>query len=124
MHKDENNHDHCENCGNHDHDHEHHHHDHEEEMDIIHLTLDDDSTLDCGVLGIFEVEDKEYIALVPLEEEEGQENDALLYEYKDQEDGEFELSLIEDEDEFNSVVDAFYALFSDGEINFEEDEDK
>ena len=122
MHKDENNHDHCENCGNHDH--EHHHHDHEEEMDIIHLTLDDDSTLDCGVLGIFEVEDKEYIALVPLEEEEGQENDALLYEYKDQEDGEFELSLIEDEDEFNSVVDAFYALFSDGEINFEEDEDK
>lgn len=124
MHKDENNHDHCENCGNPDHDHEHHHHDHEEEMDIIHLTLDDDSSLDCGVLGIFEVEDKEYIALVPLEEEEGQENDALLYEYKDQEDGEFELSLIEDEDEFNSVVDAFYALFSDGEINFEEDEDK
>lgn len=115
MHKDDNNHEHCENCENHDHD-----HDHEEEMDIIHLTLDDGSTLDCGVLGIFEVEDKEYISLVPLEED-GEENEALLYEYKDQEDGEFELSLIEDEDEFNSVVDAFYALFSDGEINFEEE---
>lgn len=120
MDKHEHNHDeHCHNCGNHD----HHHHDHdEEEMDIIHLTLDDDSTLECGVLGIFEVEDKEYIALLPLNED-GSEDEALLYEYKELEDDEFDLSLIEDEDEFNSVVDAFYALFSDGEIDFEENED-
>lgn len=123
MDKHDNNHDHepCNNCGCNDHDHDHHHHD-EEDMDVIQLTLDDDSILECGVLGIFEVEDKEYIALLPLNEEET-EDGALLYEYKQLEDEEFELELIEDEDEFNSVVDAFYALFSDGEIDFEENEE-
>lgn len=126
MSKHDNNHEPCENCcGEHDHhhhDHDHHHHG-EEEMDIIHLTLDDDTTLECGVLGLFEVEDKEYIALLPLDED-GPEDEALLYEYKDLGDEEFDLALIEDEDEFNSVVDAFYALFSDGEIEFEEDEEE
>lgn len=121
MDKQDNNHEHCNNCGCSDHDHDHHHH-HEDEMDVIQLTLDDDSTLECGVLGIFEVEDKEYIALLPLGEDEA-EDEALLYEYKELEDEEFELALIDDEDEFNSVVDAFYALFSDGEIDFEEDEE-
>lgn len=120
----DNNHEHCNNCG-HDHDHEHHHHHGEdEEMDIIQLTLDDDSTLDCGVLGLFEVEEKEYIALLPLNEDEPEEEaDALLYEYKDLGNDEFDLALIEDEDEFNTVVDAFYALFSDGEINLEDEEE-
>ena len=113
MDKHDNNHEHCCNCGNHDHG--------EEEMDIIQLTLDDDSILECGVLGIFEVEEKEYIALLPLEEDEP-DNEALLYEYKDVGNDEFELDLIEDEEEFNSVVDAFYALFSDGEIDFDEEE--
>lgn len=123
MDKDDNKHDHepCNNCGCDDHDHHHHHHD-EEDMDVIQLTLDDDSILECGVLGIFEVEDKEYIALLPLNEDEP-EDEALLYEYKQLEDEEFELELIEDEDEFNGVVDAFYALFSDGEIDFEENEE-
>lgn len=120
MSKHDNKEEHCHNCG-HDHDHDHHHHG-EEEMDVIQLTLDDDSTMECGVLGIFEVEDKEYIALLPLDEN-GPEDEALLYEYKQLEDEEFELALIEDENEFNSVVDAFYALFSDGEIDYEENED-
>lgn len=114
----EHNHEHCHNCSCGDHDHNHG----EEEMDVIHLTLDDDSTLECGVLGIFEVEEKEYIALLPLEEDEN-DNEALLYEYKDLGNDEFELELIEDEEEFNSVVDAFYALFSDGEIDFELEEE-
>ena len=51
------NHVHDEHC-NHDHDHE--------GIDIIYLTLEDDSELECEVLGIFSVEDKEYIALLPI----------------------------------------------------------
>lgn len=89
-------------CGHDDHDHEH-------EEEIMHLTLDDGTELDCVVIGVFEVEDKEYIALMPVGEE-----DAFLYEYKEIED-EFELLAIEDEDEFNAVSDAFYALFVDEE---------
>lgn len=122
MSKHDNNHEHCHSCGDHDHDHEHHHHHDEEEMDVIQLTLDDDSILECGVLGLFEVEDKEYIALLPLDED-GPEDEALLYEYKDLGDDEFDLALIEDEKEFNDVVDAFYTLFSDGEINYEEEDE-
>lgn len=94
-------------------------HDHEnEEMDVIYLTLDDDSELECGVLGIFEVEDKEYIALLPMGEEE-----VLLYEYKELEDEEFDLGPIDDEEEFNLVTEAFYALYSDDEDeDFDEDD--
>ncbi|NLC04686.1 MAG: DUF1292 domain-containing protein, partial [Tissierellia bacterium] len=71
--------------------------------------------------GIFEVEDKEYIALLPLEEEE-----VLLYEYVELEDEEFDLLPIEDEDEFDLISEAFYALYSDEdleEIEFDEDEE-
>ena len=90
---------HDENC-NHDHDHE--------EMDIVYLTLEDDSELECEVIGIFEVEDKGYIALLPMGEEE-----VLLYGYKELENDEFDLQAIEDEEEFDLVSEAFYALYSD-----------
>lgn len=99
---------HCDTCGcGHDHDHE--------EMDVIYLTLDDDSELECGVIGIFEVEDKEYIALLPIGEEE-----VLLYEYKDLGEEDFDLLPIEDEEEFELVSEAFYALYSDEEEYDEE----
>lgn len=102
---------HDENC-NHDHDHD--------EMDIIYLTLEDDSELECEVLGIFEVEEKSYIALLPVGEEE-----VLLYGYKELEDEEFDLESIEDEEEFDVVSEAFYALFSDDEDfdDFDEEEE-
>ena len=32
------------------------------------LTLDDDSTVECAIVGIFDGGDKEYIALLPLDE--------------------------------------------------------
>ncbi|MDG2865944.1 DUF1292 domain-containing protein, partial [Vibrio parahaemolyticus] len=91
-----------------------HDHDRDEDMEIITLTLEDDTELDCAVMGIFEVEDKEYIALLPLTDDE--EDEVLLYRYiEDEENDEFELSLIEEEEEFNIVAEAFYALFSDDE---------
>lgn len=99
---------HDENC-NHDHDHE--------DMDIVYLTLEDDSELECEVIGIFEVEDKEYIALLPVGEEE-----VLLYGYKELENNEFDLQAIEDEEEFDLVSEAFYALYSDEDFE-EYDED-
>lgn len=80
----------------------------DEEDDIMYLTLDDDSELECNVLGIFEVEDKEYIALAPLNEDE-----ALIYEYLELGDGDFDLLSIEEEEEFEVVSQAFHALFSD-----------
>ena len=104
---------HDEGCGcGHDHNHE--------DMEVMYLTLDDDTELECEVLGIFEVEDKEYIALLPLEEEE-----VLLYEYVELEDEDFDLLPIEDEKEFELISEAFTALYSDDEYeDLEIDEDE
>ena len=90
-----------------------HDHDHEElEMETLTLTLDDDTELECGILGVFSVEgleDKEYIALLPLEDET-----VLLYEYKENEDG-IELLNIESDDDFDKVSNAFSELFDEEE---------
>ena len=92
-------------------------HDHEHEEDVMDLetmflTLDDDTEMECGILGVFEVEGlegKEYIALLPLEDET-----VLLYEYKEVGD-EIELNIIEDDDEFDKVSNAFYDMYEDEE---------
>lgn len=92
-------------------------HDHEHEEDVMDLetmflTLDDDTEMECGILGVFEVEGlegKEYIALFPLEDET-----VLLYEYKEVGD-EIELNVIEDDDEFDKVSNAFYDMYEDEE---------
>lgn len=92
-------------------------HDHEHEEDVMDLetmflTLDDDTEMECGILGVFEVEGlegKEYIALLPLEDET-----VLLYEYKEVGD-EIELNVIEDDDEFDQVSNAFYDMYEDEE---------
>lgn len=92
-------------------------HDHEHEEDVMDLetmflTLDDDTEMECGILGVFEMEGlegKEYIALLPLEDET-----VLLYEYKEVGD-EIELNVIEDDDEFDKVSNAFYDMYEDEE---------
>lgn len=100
----------------HDHNHEHEHeHDHEhEEMDVITLTLEDDSELDCAVIGVFPYDEKDYIALLPLKDDEvDEEASVLIYEYTELDEGEMELVFIEDEDFFNEVADEFERLYAE-----------
>ena len=78
--------------------------------EIIVLTLEDDTELECLILGIFEVEDDEYIALQPIGEEE-----VLLYRYNELGDEDFELIPIENKEEFDIVAEAFDALFLEDE---------
>lgn len=84
---------------------------HEEECDCendtLIITLDDDTEVECNVIGIFEVDNKEYIALLPIDEET-----VLLYGYSENEDN-VELTSIEDDDEFEAVTDAFFELYND-----------
>ena len=95
-------------CG---HDHEH---DEEMQLEMITLTLDDDTEMECAVLGIFAVEGiegKEYIALLPAEDET-----VLLYQYQEDENGEdIQLDVIEDDDEFDKVSAAFDEMFNEEE---------
>ena len=93
----------------HNHDHEHEH----EEVEVITLTLEDDSELECAVIGIFPFEEKEYIALMPLDGDDIDEDaSVLLYEYNEIGDDDLELVFIEDEDYFNKVADEFEALYA------------
>ena len=97
-------------CG---HDHDHDMEELNEELDTITLTLDDDTELQCSILGVFDVEgieDKEYIALLPEDDET-----VLIYQYKELENDEIELLTIEDDDEFDKVSAAFDSLFDEEE---------
>lgn len=78
----------------------------------ITLTLDDDSELDCAVVAIFPVQDKDYIALLPLGVEDAQ---VYLYRFKHNTDEDLELENIEDDEEFELVADAYDALLMDAE---------
>jgi len=71
------------------------------------LTLDNDETLECAVLTIYSVGDQEYIALLPMDDEQNEDGDVYLYRYAETEDGEPTLENIEDDDEYEAAADAF-----------------
>ena len=79
----------------------------EEEVVTVTLTLDNDEVVECAVLTVYTENDKEYIALLPLNEEgESEDGDVYLYRYEEV-DGEPTLSNIEDDDEYEVAADAF-----------------
>ena len=73
------------------------------------LTLENDEELECAVLTIFETDGREYIALLPLDEE-GDNDDGQVYLYRFIDNGEDEepgLENILDDDEFERVSEVF-----------------
>jgi uncharacterized protein YrzB (UPF0473 family) len=106
-------------CG-HDHEHDHDH------MNVT-LTLDDGTDLECEVLCIFPVGEKDYIALVPAEREDDEDGEIFLYQFIEHENDEIELLNIENDDEFEAVSDAFDELMDSEEFDDmfdDEDEDE
>ena len=82
------------------------------------LTLDDGSELECAVLSIFPAGDKQYIALVPLDEDEdSEEGDVYLYRFQEFENGEIQLDNIIDDEEYEIVADAFDELLDSEEFD-------
>lgn len=94
----------------------------EEDENIITLEFEDGSAEDCVILGVFEFEGQDYIALFPVEAPEDDNEDESVYLYKYTEIGdEFELGDIEDEELFDRVSKEFERVI---EIEVEyEDED-
>ena len=85
-----------------------------EECDQITLTLEDGSDLVCDVISVFPVQDKNYIALLPSNEDP----DAEIFLYRFIENGEeIELENIEDDEEFDMVSDAFDELLDAAEFD-------
>lgn len=98
----------------------------EMELDTITLTLDDDTELECGVLATFPVDGKQYIAVVPVDENGEFAEDAELYFYQFEDLGNDELNLIaiESDEEFDAVADAFDELLDEEEFEEAEAEDE
>ncbi len=94
-------------------------HDHEEEYEILTLSLDDDSDLDCVVLEKFPLDDKIYIALQPMDEED--EPSIHFFQYIE-DDEDIELVVIEDDDEFEAVIDAYEELID--MLDFDESDEE
>lgn len=75
----------------------------EEDADYLTLEFDDGQEVECEIMGVFEFEGKEYIALIP---DDGSD-DVYIYGYKETSEEEFELIDIEDDEEFKRVVEEF-----------------
>lgn len=82
-----------------------------EEADIITLEFDDGSAIECEIMGIFDYDGNDYIALIPQDDSD----DVYIYGYKELEDEEFELLDIEDDDLFAKVVEEFDAIQASAE---------
>ena len=79
----------------------------EDEVVTVTLTLDNDEVVECAILTIYDVGDREYIALLPLDENgEAEEGDVYLYRYEEV-NGEPTLDNIDDDDEYEAAADAF-----------------
>ena len=83
----------------------------EDDAEFITLEFDDGTEVEAEIMGIFEVEGKEYIALIPDDDSE----DVYLYGYKEVSDEEFELIDIEDDAEFDKVVKEFDKITAEEE---------
>lgn len=84
----------------------------------VSMTLEDGTELNCDVIAIFTVEDKQYIALLPDKIIEGyEEGEVFLYRYEELEGEDVNLTPIDDEEEYEAVADAFDELLDEEEFN-------
>lgn len=84
----------------------------EEEAEVITLEFDDGTKEDCEIMGIFDYNNKDYIALIP---DDGSD-DVWLYSYEeDEETGEFVINDISDDALFEKVAAEFQSIMDSEE---------
>ena len=82
-----------------------------EETEVITLEFDDGAEVECEIMGVFDYNGKEYIALLP---DDGTD-DVYIYGYQEVGEDEFELVDIEDDAEFEAVVAEFDKIMMEEE---------
>lgn len=100
----------------------------EKEEMTVELELDDGSHVTCAVVTILTVADKDYIALLPLNQDgENTEGEVWFYHYSENPNDPNEepvLGYIEDDEEYEAVADAFDEFLDSAEFDeLVEDED-
>lgn len=85
--------------------------DYDDEDMTVELELDDGNIVNCAVITILTVQAKDYIVLLPLDEDgENEDGEVWFYRYSenpDDPDEEPVLDYIDDDDEYEAVADAF-----------------
>lgn len=92
----------------------------DEEM-TVELELEDGSNVECAVITILEVNTKDYIVLLPLDENgENADGEVWFYGYSENPEDpneEPELRYIDDDEEYEQVADAFDEYLDDCEFD-------
>ena len=83
----------------------------EEDVEIITLEFDEGEEVECEIMGGFDFNGKEYIALIP---DDGTD-DVYIYGYKEIGEEEFEIVDIEDDAEFEAVAAEFDKIMDEQE---------
>lgn len=95
----------------------------DEEM-TVDLELEDGQNVTCSIVTILEVEGKDYIVLLPQNEDGGNDDgEVWFYGYKENPDDpneEPELIYIDDDDEYEKVADAFDEFLDNAEFDDED----
>ena len=87
-----------------------------EEIDNIRVTLDlDDGSVECKILTIFEADNQDYIALIPLDDKgnENADGEVYLYRYFEDEEGLPSIENIDSEEEYEIAADKFDEILDD-----------
>ena len=88
--------------------------DNNNEMDVITLTDENGSPVDFEYIGTVTLDGKEYFALVPLaDNDEGAYVILRAEPAEDGEEGDLNLVTIEDDDEYETIADAFIDRLQD-----------
>ena len=99
----------------------------DEEM-TVELELDDNTKVTCAIVTILTVAEKDYIALLPLDENgENTEGEVWFYGYSENPDDPNEdpvLSYIDDDDVYEAVADAFDEFLDNAEFDELVDEEE
>ena len=79
---------------------------------------DDGSSMECQILTIFEADGRDYIALLPVDEDEqpNEDGEVFIYRYSEDAEGNPSLENIEDDEEYEVVSDRFDELLDEAEF--------
>ncbi len=93
----------------------------ENDTDVcVTLELDNGETLECEILTIFEVENQDYIALLPVDEQGTPlDEEVIIYRYSEDAEGAPILDNIASDDEFEAVSKVFDRMLEEAEASEE-----
>lgn len=89
------------------------------ENDVTSIVLNDEdgNEIEFEVITKMDIEDKEYVVVVPKDGDEESTDEAIVLRIDKDEEGNEILVTVEDDDEFAIVSEAYETLFSEDELN-------